>query len=403
MRIERNTKGALACLLAGILPGISLAGTETVSATPDPKAVTIMRQDLMNQTYLTGDWGGVRSAWAKQGITLNLDHYSNMQTDVSGGQTHHVDYFGRFRLTADVNLQKLADYDGEFFFTGVYQYGRNLTSRLNVNTLVSPIAGEEFLGVDELWYQQGFADSRVKLKVGQIAAVNEFGATDFGDVFLSDELSYAPNAIFQSAQPFSPPGKPGVVLKGDLRDVTPGLYAKFGAFTAIDNAYRPDRNGVDYGDDFNHAASIAGEFGYLEQKTDYAGTYKVGFNATDRGHYYDQSTGAPVSGDYTVYGLIEKSVYHPTVKGKLDTARGLDLLGEGVYAPGDRNFLQYEGTLGARYTGLLDSRPKDKIGLGLIYSQAGDHASNAYAAANGGHLGGETTVELSYVYHVTDW
>ena len=64
--------------------------------------------------------------------------------------------------------------------------------------------------------------------MGQIAAVNEFGATDFFDLLFNDELGYAPNAIFNAKQPFSPAGKPGVVVWGDLSVVTPGLYAKAG-------------------------------------------------------------------------------------------------------------------------------------------------------------------------------
>jgi porin len=347
-----------------------------------------------------------------EGITFSLNYIQDFQTDVSGSQTHHATEFGRFRFSLDIDFKKLSDFDGEFFTTFVYQYGRNLSGEfLNVNTLTSPIAGEEFLGIDEAWYQQGFWDSRVKIKVGQIAAVNEFGATDFGDILFNDELSYAPNALFNSSQPFSPPGKPGAIIKFDLRDITPGLYFKFGGFTAVQNATRPDSNGFDYTNDFSHGAAISGEVGYVEQKGNYAGTYKIGFNGTDASHYNDLTTfsggnftGPQLTGDYTVYTLIEKSVYHPRdADGKLDKTKGLDLMGEAVYSPGDRNLLQYEGTFGARYTGPFSSRPKDKVGLGFIYSQAGDHASQAFANAEGGHLNGESTVELDYQYHVTDW
>ncbi len=283
-----------------------------------------------------------------------------------------------------------------------------------MNTLTSSIAGTESLRIDEAWYQQGFWDSRIKLKGGQIAIVNEFGATDFGDILFNDELGYAPNPIFQSQQPFSPAGKPGVVVKLDLRDLVPGLYTKFAAYTAYTNAYRPDDDGIHYNDDFRHGVGYAAEVGYVEQKAKYAGTYKAGVNITDLRHYssfdvYNPTTGAysgtEVRGDYTFYALAEKSVFHPLdANGKLDTAKGLDLLSEFTYDPGDRNLLEYELGLGARYTGPFSSRPKDKIGAGFIWSQEGSHASDSFSDATGqGHLQGEETLELDYQYHLADW
>ena len=74
-----------------------------------------------------------------------------------------------------------------------------------------------------------------------------------------------------------------------------------------------------------------------------------------------------------------------------------------VGEPGDRNSLGYEATLGARYSGLFDCRPDDKIGAGFIYSDNSDSASAAYFAANQRTLGGEFTFELDYQYNPTPW
>lgn len=404
------------CVLAALNLAIpaSRAGTNTTTAaTPaDPKEIAAvpasgsMSTSWLDQKYLTGDWGGERTKLENEGVTFGFNHIGDFLTDVSGDQTHHATWFGRFRASLDLDLKKMADWDGEFFFTGIWQYGRNLSANyLNVNTLTSSIAGTESLRIDEAWYQQGFLDSRIKLKGGQIAIVNEFGATDFGDILFNDELGYAPNPIFSTGQPFSPAGKPGLVLKFDLRDATPGLYTKFAAYTAYTNAYRPDDDGFHYGDDFQHGIGYAAELGYVEQGAKYAGTYKVGANVTDLRHYTNSETGATERGDYTFYALAEKSVYHPRdAAGKLDTGKGLDLLTEFTYAPGDSNYLSYELGAGLRYTGPFSSRPKDKIGAGFIWSQAGREAANAYANTTGqGHLQGEETLELDYQYHLADW
>ncbi len=405
---------AVVGLLLGTTVGATAANTDDKEITP---VVEKAQPSFWNQQYMLGDWGGTRTNLEKEGVSFDFNDIGDMLTDVTGSQTHHVTYFGRFRASADVDFNKLSNFDGEFFISGIWQYGRNLSGDyLHTNTLTSSIAGEESERIDQLWYMQGFFDHKLTIKLGQIAPVNEFGATDFFDILFNDELGYAPNAIFNTKNPFSPAGKPGVIVTGDLSDLTPGLYVKGGVFTAYDNPYRPDSNGVYYENDFDHGMSMAAEIGYKEQKTDYAGTYKLGATGTPDVRYTNAATGQLYHGDYNIYATVEKTVYHPmmlspadpkdmkAMRGEtLDTSKGLDLLFEFVGEPGDRNPLGYEFTMGARYTGLIPCRPTDKIGAGLIYSDNSNSASDAYVNATGGGLGGETTIEADYQYNPAPW
>jgi porin len=414
-----RTKMALAFFGAGIgllalSPSVRAAGADEKEITP---VVDKAQPSFWDQQYMLGDWGGTRTELEKKGVTFDFNDIGDFLTDVTGSQTHHATYFGRFRATADIDFSKLADFDGEFFISGIYQYGRNLSGDyLHTNTLTSSIAGTESERIDQLWYQQGFINNMFKVKFGQLAAVNEFGATDFFDILLNDELGYAPNAIFNTKQPFSPAGKPGVILWGDLSDITPGLYVKTGVFTSYNNPYRPDSNGVDYENDFDYGMTGSFELGYKEQNTVYNGVYKVGANANPDVRYTNPATGQLYHGDYNAYVTVEKTVFHPEMttastdpkdmnssKTTLDTKRGLDLLFEFVGEPGDRNPLDYEFTFGGRYTGLFDCRPTDKIGFGLIYSDNGNAFSDAYVASTGGGLGGETTIEADYQYNPAPW
>jgi porin len=391
------------------------AGNDDNEITP---VVAKAQPSFWDQQYMLGDWGGERTALAKEGISFDFNNIGDFQADVSGSQEHHATYFGRFRGTTDINFNKLADFDGELFFSGIWQYGRNLSGDyLHTNTLTSSIAGEESERIDQFWYQQGFFNSKLKIKFGQIAGVNEFGATDFFDILFNDELGYAPNALFNTRVPFSPAGKPGVVVWGDLSDITPGLYIKGGVFTGYDNSYRPDSNGVDYSNDFDHGLSTAVEIGYKEQNTSYDGVYKLGATGTPDTPYNNPATGQLYHGDYNIYATVEKTVYHPMKRidsndpkdmksggsEELDTKRGLDLLFQFYGEPGDRNPFQYEFTTGGRYTGLFDARPFDKLGFGLIYSDNGIAFSQANIENGGPGLGGETTLELDYQFYITPW
>ncbi|MCE0521290.1 MAG: carbohydrate porin [Methylacidiphilales bacterium] len=397
-------------LLFGATFGLLISTGPAVGAgTDDKEIIPVTAQQkqtsLGTQQYLFGDWGGERTDLANEGITFDFNNIGDFLVNVSGSEVHHATYFGRFRGSTDIDFNKLSGFDGEFFFSGIWQYGENLSADyLHTNTLTSSIAGANSVRIDQLWYQMGFFNHKFLVKLGQVAAVNEFGATDFFDILVNDELGYAPNAVFNTKIPFSPAGKPGIILKGDLSDLTPGLYVKAGVFTAYDDPYHPDTNGVNYINDFDYGLSGAFEIGYNEQNTHYAGVYKVGMTWNPDVAYTNPATGQLYHGDYNGYATVEKTVYHPAgADGKPDIKKGLDLLFEFVGAPGDRNPLQYEFTTGGRYTGLIPGRDQDKLGFGLIYSNNGSAYSQANSNSGGPGLGGETTLELDYQYNPAPW
>ena len=343
-RYSASARGVPPAMLALLLVTtglIAYAGTADDGNTP---IIQKTETSLWDQQYLLGDWGGERTRLEREGITFQFNNIGDLLGDVSGAQGHNLTYFGRFRASADLDFNKLSNFDGELFISGIWQYGLNLSAQyLHTNTLTSSIAGENSVRIDQLWYQQGLFDSQLKIKLGQIATVNEFGATDFFDLLVNDELGYAPNAIFYTRQPFSPAGKPGIIVSGSLPKLLPGLYLKGGVFTSYKNPYSPDAYGIDYKDDFDHGLAAAFELGYVEQKTDYNGVYKLGVNADPNVIYYNPATNQEYRGDFNAYLTIEKTVYHPLDhNGKLATDKGLDLLFEFVGEPGDRNPLEYE-------------------------------------------------------------
>jgi carbohydrate-selective porin OprB len=93
-----------------------------------------------NTCSAIGAANGLKLAEARRHFDFN--NIGDFLTDVTGSQTHHATYFGRFRFTTDIDFNKLSGFDGEFFFSPIWQYGRNLSGDyLHVNTLTSSIAG----------------------------------------------------------------------------------------------------------------------------------------------------------------------------------------------------------------------------------------------------------------------
>jgi len=106
-----------------------------------------------------GDWGGERIRLEQMGITFYGEYRDDFQgnvtgTDKNGNERDHSVNFVIFYLNLDVDLMKLADIAGEFFFRAVWQYGGNLSDRyLNVHTSTSSIAGTNSERIDQLWYR----------------------------------------------------------------------------------------------------------------------------------------------------------------------------------------------------------------------------------------------------------
>src|ERR1700761_9631094 len=85
---------------------------ETNNAAASLDIQTNRPTSFWDQQYMFGDWGGTRSQLAERGVTFDLNNIGDFQADVSGSQAHHATYFGRFRVSSDVDLNKLVDFDG---------------------------------------------------------------------------------------------------------------------------------------------------------------------------------------------------------------------------------------------------------------------------------------------------
>jgi porin len=118
-KLPRLCFAAFAGLL--LLPVTSArAGTDQSEISP---VVAKAQPSFWDQQYMLGDWGGKRTELEKEGITFDFNNIGDFLTDVSGSQEHHATYFGRFRFTTDIDFNRLSGFDGELFFSPIWQYG----------------------------------------------------------------------------------------------------------------------------------------------------------------------------------------------------------------------------------------------------------------------------------------
>ena len=161
-----------------------------------------------------------------------------------------------------------------------------------------------------------------------------------------------------------------------------------------------DHNGVDFS--MNGPVFAIGEVGYqpnsLPGDMGLIGNYKAGF-WYDNSLYTDFNTGAVNRGNWGFYGMFDQVLVR---FGELASHRGLGVAGSFLGSP-DQSISQmpYFFTAALVTRGIFSSRPRDIIGLGVVYGHFSDDLQNSQERAqqlgsNVGVQSHETVLELTY-------
>jgi porin len=128
----------------------------------------------------------------QQGVSLGGAYIGEVRSVVDGGFHRDTIYAGRLETTLDVDLQTALGWDGALFHATAYQlHGRGLGSCCLANTLsVSNIEARRSTRLFTLWLQQSFADSQVSLRLGQLAADDEFFTSHVASPFLNGTFGW---------------------------------------------------------------------------------------------------------------------------------------------------------------------------------------------------------------------
>src|SRR5271168_445085 len=93
--------------------------------------------NFFTQKYLSGDWGGERSALAEKGVTFDFFYVSDLQANPSGGLEQREVGRGRIRGTVDIDFVRLAEINGlTSHVTGPVAVRRKLGA--DIGTITNP-------------------------------------------------------------------------------------------------------------------------------------------------------------------------------------------------------------------------------------------------------------------------
>jgi porin len=230
----------------------------------------------------------------------------------------------------------------------------------------------------ELWFEQKFANDRIAIRVGQLAADTEFINSSYAGVFINSSFGWpAITALnLPSGGPAPPLAVPGVRLRAKVTDEITMLAAIFDGDAAGPGPGDPQTRNR-YGLNFrvNDPPFAIGEIQYnhgtakgsaiLPGSVKLGGWYHAGlFNDqhfTQAGLSLANPSGTGIAaqrrGDHGIYGVFEQALYQ--FGGSKD--RDIGIFARVSGSPSDRNLVDFLRTPESRSTGPCQTDPTTNL------------------------------------------
>lgn len=361
--------------------------------------ISLAQTEFVNwkRDFLLGDLNGLRSNLHKKGINLSIDADFEFFSNIHNGERRGTLFQGLVSSAVEIDLEKLINWRGGYFkassfwiFDSEPHEKRDLKKMVGTYFLEpSNISAYDTFRLYALWFQQELFNGKLKLRLGQLAADEDFVVSDFSSLYLSGSSGWP---VFMSET--LPGGGPGYPLSSPglelISPVFDAVTIKFGIFTG--NPGQQDGNnryGTRFSVDEKNGFLFIQEIVY-EKKNDsfiHPGTYKLGV-WYHSGDFYDLrvdennisladdgtlsgsvSSGNPLrhNGNYGVYFITDQQLWRENMQDN----QGLNFhLRIAPYLPGDRNSLDFYVDGGLQYVGLFPQRDKDVTGFIVHYCRA---------------------------------
>lgn len=383
---------------SGLLPVLALASVASAtSLRAEDKPDTGVPEFSIAQDM---PYDAARASLAASGIKYGLNYTGEYYDVTSGGLSRGSTYNGLIETYVDLDLEKLVGWKGAAIHANAfYIHGIGPTSKTGSTFAVSNLEGDETFRLDELWLEQSLLDDKLKVKLGSIAADTIFFISDTAAVFLNGTFGWpgilAANTI--QGGPGYPLTSMGAVVTYTPNDNLTLTGAVFNGSPANPFAADPQKSN-------NHGTSFRfgdGELILLEGAYKYevsglAGTVKFGgWKQIDapEGIYSNFNTGAPVSSDYGIYGIIDQQIW----KGGED--KSVNIFARFSGSPADRSPLDFYFDTGILFAGFVPGRAKDTFGAAFGYGQVSEdliHADDDPSSLRTF----ESVLELNYVAQI---
>jgi porin len=362
---------------------------------------------------LTGEWFGARTWLRDAGINLTGNYVSELATNLAGGVERDVEETGMFVFGATLDLDRLFSLEGgRIQFSITDRRGTDLNQAAQLNTIqdVQEVFGRgKVWRLTELWYQQALTEA-LDVRFGRMPQGTDFAT--FSCDFQNLAFCGSPGGSIAGDYWFNwPVSVSGVRLR--LQYDT--WYAMVGAYASNPNDLEEDFT-IGHGGTTGVMAPI--EFAWTPRlgADQLPGKYRVGtwYNSSrvddvllGADHLLTAVTGKPPlrrDGRYAGYMMLQQQLFGTYQDDPLhgpQITRGLSVFFNVTQTDHFTERTDNEIAVGLFYTGLLQGRPRDDLGLAFARTQVNGRARLNDMLANPGiHLASaEYEAELYYSLH----
>ena len=148
--------------------------------------------DACASDALLGDWGGLRSRLAEDGIGFGLQNQTELWGNLTGGRHQGIEYDGLATASLCIDLDKAAQWQGAKILASGFQiYGPGPSIPLvGALQLVSNIEATPSTKLYDLWFEQQLLDGKVAVRFGQEGANDEMMLAGNASLFLNSSFGH---------------------------------------------------------------------------------------------------------------------------------------------------------------------------------------------------------------------
>jgi porin len=343
-------------------------------------------EGITTSPYLLGDWGGLRTRLANDGVTFNLGYTGELAHNFTGGDKRITRYADQWVAGATLDLDKLVGWKGATFQTTFTERnGRNLGADANIgnNMLLQEVYGRgQTVHLTQFWLNQKFLDDKLQVKLGRVTVGDDFA-------YFSCDFQ---NLTFCGSQPGNLRGDywvnwPTSQWGGRVKLATSSdTYAQIGLYQTnpnyVDDSYARANGWKLDTPSGTTGALIPFEYGWTPTVGGLPGSYKFGvWYETSKGNDLYYNTNNQPIGIYGGTPMQRNGTYGAYINFQQQVTGSPGGQGASLFlniSEADRNTSAQDGqiSMGVQYKGPF-GRPNDSIGFGV----GGTHNNGRYAAA----------------------
>jgi porin len=332
-------------------------------------------------------------------ITLRLQYTGEAADNAIGGLHNGATYMNNVLGQLHINTDKAFGWTGgSFVLEGFYENANSLDTQY-VGAAQDPsvidTSGVAMFRLYQAYYKQDVGNTNLLFGIYDLET--EFGATRPMDIFFNG--AYAWTTTLDQSGLNGPSTYPNTSLALRIREK---FNAEWSVQAAVldgepDSLRHPSANSVNL--NRTAGALLIAEVDYVPSRTtkilagywDYTGEFSS-LNQTNADGTQRQVSGS--SGGY-IGGATR--LYSQTAR------RGLDGFVNIGFGSSTTQQIDRSLNVGLLYTGLLDSRPSDKLGVAIGIARAGNPYKQMQIAAGAGVETYETNFELTYRAPINSW